>query len=223
LDSTAATNLVETLRSLADSGKTIIAVIHQPSQHVFTAFDDLLLVSEGKQMYFGEVANIRSYMAEHAYEAAAEMGTAEHILDCISKAQLPNETVEDAADRMHRLAEVAKATPIDVGKTSDEIQKFAGSRGGPRANILIQFKLLCKRALRETFRGKTQLIIKLVQQVTLGLIYGGIYSIGNNQVRDMERPTVFLNVEESNIVAHAPDDETIQFSLPSKIDLVSCG
>ena len=57
LDSTAATNLVETLRSLADSGKTIIAVIHQPSQHVFAAFDDLMLVSEGKQMYFGEVAN----------------------------------------------------------------------------------------------------------------------------------------------------------------------
>jgi hypothetical protein len=59
--------------------------------------------------------------------------------------------------------------------------------------------------------------------VTLGLIYGGIYSIGNNQVRHKEQPTLFINVEESSIVAHAPDDETIPFSLPFKIDSVSCG
>jgi ABC-type multidrug transport system ATPase subunit len=59
LDSTSSTALVSALRHLADSGKTIIAVIHQPSQHVFAAFDDLLLVSEGKQMYYGPVAEVR--------------------------------------------------------------------------------------------------------------------------------------------------------------------
>ena len=74
LDSTAATSLVAALRSLADSGKTIVAVIHQPSQHVFSAFDDLLLVSEGKQMYFGETAKARQYMNKNAANAPAEMG-----------------------------------------------------------------------------------------------------------------------------------------------------
>jgi ABC-type multidrug transport system ATPase subunit len=43
LDSTAAFMLVQTLRDLADAGKTVIAVIHQPSQHVFAKFDDLIL------------------------------------------------------------------------------------------------------------------------------------------------------------------------------------
>eukprot|EP00980_Cylindrotheca_fusiformis_P017644 scaffold5529_cov117-Cylindrotheca_fusiformis.AAC.21 len=80
LDSTAATSLVETLRSLADKGKTVVAVIHQPSQHVFAAFDDLLLVSEGKQMYFGKVSSVRQYMDTYAHIAEQEMGTAEHIL-----------------------------------------------------------------------------------------------------------------------------------------------
>lgn len=80
LDSTAAASLVDTLRSLADKGKTIVAVIHQPSQNVFAAFDDLLLVSEGKQMYFGEVAGVRQYMDKHVSKAQQEMGTAEHIL-----------------------------------------------------------------------------------------------------------------------------------------------
>ena len=75
LDSTAATFLTETLRSLADSGKTIVAVIHQPSQHVFAAFDDLLLVSEGKQMYFGEVSKVRKHMESHGFGAPSEMRT----------------------------------------------------------------------------------------------------------------------------------------------------
>jgi ABC-type multidrug transport system ATPase subunit len=51
LDSFQAQQVVETLRNLADSGKTVIAVIHQPSQQCFAMFDDLLLMSEGKQMY----------------------------------------------------------------------------------------------------------------------------------------------------------------------------
>jgi ABC-type multidrug transport system ATPase subunit len=80
LDSTSASSLVETLRSLADKGRTVVAVIHQPSQHVFAAFDDLMLLSEGKQMYFGEVANVRQYMDKHASKAEQEIGTAEHIL-----------------------------------------------------------------------------------------------------------------------------------------------
>ena len=74
LDSTAATNLVEALRNLSDLGKTVVAVIHQPSQQVFSAFDDLLLVSEGKQMYFGEVSKVRQYMNKHVTNAPAEMG-----------------------------------------------------------------------------------------------------------------------------------------------------
>lgn len=188
LDSTAATSLVEVLRSLADAGKTIIAVIHQPSQHVFTAFDDLLLISEGKQLYFGDVHKVRNYMEEQGYKAPSEMGTAEHILDCISKDLLIGETEEDAVARINNLSDAATDANIDIGKGTGKIQKFAGGlQGGPKANIFIQFKLLLKRAIRENFRGKTKLVIQVVQQVTLGVIYGGIYTIGTNQASIQDR------------------------------------
>lgn len=184
LDSTAATNLVETLRALADSGKTIVAVIHQPSQHVFSAFDDLLLVSEGKQVYFGEVSEVRSYMETHARNAPEGIGTAEHVLDCISKAELPGESKDDAQERLDKLASVAITNHIDVGISEAERKRYTGGVGtGPRANILTQFRLLLGRSLRENFRGKAKLVIQTVQQVSLGLIYGGIYSLGTNQVR----------------------------------------
>jgi ABC-type multidrug transport system ATPase subunit len=183
LDSTAAASLVETLRGLADKGKTVVAVIHQPSQHVFAAFDDLLLVSEGKQVYFGPTASVRQYMDKYASKAPLEMGTAEHILDCITQAAMFDETESEANDRFEKLRNLANSIDLDIGVTSSEIKKYSGTMsGGPKANIFVQLKLLLRRAIRENFRSKAKIIIQTVQQVTLGLIYGGIYSIGSNQV-----------------------------------------
>jgi ABC-type multidrug transport system permease subunit len=190
LDSTAATNIVESLRKLADSGKTVVAVIHQPSQHVFAAFDDLLLLSEGKQMYFGEVSKVRQYMDSNVMKAPAEMGTAEHILDCISKLELPGETPDDAESRIGQLADLAREQDIPIGAptSSDKtVKRYGGDASPRRASLFVQFKLLLLRSLRENFRSKSTLIIKTVQQVSLGLIYGTIYQLGSNQASIQDR------------------------------------
>lgn len=188
LDSTAASSLVENLRELANAGKTIVAVIHQPSQHVFAQFDDLLLLSEGRQMYYGPVDQVRSYMTNLGYKPEAEMGTAEHVIDCVSRACMPGEADTDVASQ--RVEHIAKQASLQQVQLLIDPQynhhkgakRYTGQSIRKRANVLIQFKLLLGRALAETFRGKVALIIKLVQQVSIGLIYGGIYRLGTNQV-----------------------------------------
>lgn len=189
LDSTAATSLVAALRSLADSGKTIVAVIHQPSQHVFSAFDDLLLVADGRQMYYGEISKARQYMNKNVMNAPADMGTAEHVLNCISGSELPDENPEDATKRIDRLATLAQKQEIDVGVSlaSTAVKTYSGDSNQCRANIFVQFKLLLRRAIRENFRSKATLMIKLVQQISLGLIYGTIYHLGDDQASIMDR------------------------------------
>ena len=148
LDSTAANALVQTLRGLADSGKTVIAVIHQPNQHVFSKFDDVLLVSEGKQMYFGPRKDVRSYMESYGCSALPEMGTSEHILDCISRQPIDDETEAEMVARMERLSKNARESPISLGKLSSKsngIKRYsARSVSGPRANVLVQFRLLLR-------------------------------------------------------------------------------
>mmetsp|Transcript_19787 Transcript_19787/g.32819 ORF Transcript_19787/g.32819 Transcript_19787/m.32819 type:complete len:673 (+) Transcript_19787:128-2146(+) len=192
LDSFQAQQVVDTLRELADSGKTVIAVIHQPSQGCFAQFDDLLLISGGKQMYFGEVKEVRSYLTGLGYPAAKETGTAEHVLDCISKINTgghDTKAEEASVERMHDLATRAAENPkIESMPDHAACKRFASvARGGPKANILRQFKLLLSRSLRETMRGKAAIIIKVVQQLSLGLIYGGIYKLGNNQASIQDR------------------------------------
>jgi hypothetical protein len=58
LDSRAAASVVRALRAIADSGRTVIATIHQPSSAVFLAFSNLLLLSPGGwQVYEGPIGH----------------------------------------------------------------------------------------------------------------------------------------------------------------------
>jgi ABC-2 type transporter len=199
LDSTAATALIQTLRELATTqNKTIVAVIHQPSQHVFGLFDDLLLVSQGKQMYYGPVNKVRKYMeVDMGFPAPmAGMGTAEHVLDCISNIPSnPDETLDDVEQRIQKIHQAANAAFIDFGMTTAGGSDNGNDKNGfmamingqdgrlrrrPRSNFLVQFRLLLQRSLREILRGKTALMVNIVQQISIALIYGGIYNMRSN-------------------------------------------
>jgi ABC-type multidrug transport system permease subunit len=114
-------------------------------------------------------------------------------LDCISKLLLPGESPDDALARINRLASLARQQDIDIGvhssvtPSSKSMKRYGVEAYVRRANILVQFKLLLQRALRENFRSKATLIIKTVQQVSLGLIYGTIYQLGMNQASIQDR------------------------------------
>jgi ABC-type multidrug transport system ATPase subunit len=44
LDSFTALQVMETLRGLAASGRTVISTIHQPSSEIYEVFDKLILI-----------------------------------------------------------------------------------------------------------------------------------------------------------------------------------
>lgn len=54
-----ALNIAWVLKKMAEKGKTIICIIHQPSSEVFELFDKILLMSEGRTAFIGDV-NINS-------------------------------------------------------------------------------------------------------------------------------------------------------------------
>lgn len=203
LDSYQATQVVETLRKLADSGKTVVSVIHQPSQHTFQLFDDLLLISEGRLMYFGEVSKVRGHMTDLGYGCEAEVGTAEHVLDCVSRAVGADEEVERSSmERIERIAMAAAKQARELvvfdgngkGDDGDDVEKKSSKKmkhiitaAHPGTNVFRQFKLLMGRSLQELLRGKAAIIIKVMQQVSMGIIYGGIYTLGDDQASIMDR------------------------------------
>lgn len=189
LDSYQASEVIKTLRKLADGGKTIVAVLHQPNQQLLSMFDDLLLLSEGKLMYFGEVSKVREYFESLGYGCPIEVGTAEHILSCVSRSNSGDQARKDSEVRINRLSGNAlKCTSSAFPETSAEkgpcaIQAKHASLPEP----LLQYKRLLGRSLQEVFRGRNVIKIKAIQQFAMGAIYGSIYKLGNNQASIMDR------------------------------------
>ncbi|WOL13083.1 ABC transporter G family member 45 [Canna indica] len=60
LDARAAAIVMRTVRKAADTGRTIVCTIHQPSIEIFEAFDELLLMKKGGQLIYGGPLGILS-------------------------------------------------------------------------------------------------------------------------------------------------------------------
>lgn len=85
LDSNAALEVCKTLRSIADLGLTVVAVIHQPRLEIFNTFDDLLLLAPGGvTAYIGPRAGVIPYFQELGYTFSAGNNPADQLLDFVA-------------------------------------------------------------------------------------------------------------------------------------------
>ncbi|CAM6104027.1 unnamed protein product [Calypogeia fissa] len=80
LDSASAFHVVSTLRNLARDGRTVLASIHQPSSEVFELFDDLCLLSGGRQVYFGPLNGAQDFFANAGFPCPPMRNPSDHYL-----------------------------------------------------------------------------------------------------------------------------------------------
>ncbi|WOG81919.1 hypothetical protein DCAR_0101075 [Daucus carota subsp. sativus] len=81
LDSTAAHRLLSTLKSLAAKGKTVVTSVHQPSSRVYQMFDKVLVLSEGRSIYFGKGSESMNYFESIGFSPSFPMNPADFLLD----------------------------------------------------------------------------------------------------------------------------------------------
>jgi ABC-type multidrug transport system ATPase subunit/ABC-type multidrug transport system permease subunit len=94
LDSNTAWSICRLLRRLCDDGQTILCTIHQPSATLLQMFDRLLLLQEGKTIYFGEIGPSISTLTTYFERFAARPcgrseNPAEWMLEVIDDHQWP--------------------------------------------------------------------------------------------------------------------------------------
>ncbi|KAJ9120705.1 hypothetical protein QFC22_002636 [Naganishia vaughanmartiniae] len=127
LDSVSAANVVAVLQNLArdpNNPTTIIASIHQPSSRLYQSFDTVLLLSEGKPLYFGPGgATPASYFASKGYPCPEGYNIADHLLEIASMS--PAETVGEyqynptrPRGPVHSETEGYPLTPIETNPLS---------------------------------------------------------------------------------------------------------
>ncbi|KYR01479.1 ABC transporter G family protein [Tieghemostelium lacteum] len=85
LDSSDALKVMNCVKRIADSGRTIICTIHQPSQEIFEKFDQLLVLDKGQTIYFGETGTnsekVLEYFTSQGYQYQPGRNPADFILE----------------------------------------------------------------------------------------------------------------------------------------------
>lgn len=101
LDSFQAQSVTKTLKHLCSQGKSIVAVIHQPRSSIFEMFDSLLLLSEGRVLYFGLANEALAYFAAHGFLCPGHCNPSDFLLDLVS---VDGQTEDSKRESKHRLA-----------------------------------------------------------------------------------------------------------------------
>lgn len=85
LDSASAFYVMSMVQRLCHQGRTIAAVIHQPSSEVFEMFDQLCLLTDGRITYFGKAGGAADFFALAGLPVPPNRGAADHFLHCINR------------------------------------------------------------------------------------------------------------------------------------------
>lgn len=81
LDSSSSSSCLELLKRLAESGRTIITTIHQPSALLFQRFDLIYTIAEGQCIYQGSSQNLVPFLSELDLICPESYNPADYLLE----------------------------------------------------------------------------------------------------------------------------------------------
>ena len=177
LDSFRALELIKVCRDIADSGKTVIAVIHQPSSEIFELFDDIIFMSKGYIVYNGPVKGVVSYFSQRGFSCPTDYNPADYVMYIL-------QTIDN-----EQLQALDEAWRVRSNQTRDKIiaarKEFSASHEPlalepiRRAPLSAQMRGLFARELLRTVRDPSALLIRFGITIFLGVVVGCIfYNVG---------------------------------------------
>ena len=161
LDTKGALTVANVCRNIADSGKTVICTIHQPSQLVLETFDSLLLLQRGgRTVYFGDVGPSSKALTDYFAAGGAapcprNANPAEYMLEVVAPTTGGAATVDWTADRWDKSQQKAAA----LAALADNAKALVPAGAPPvtfesnmAASASLQFWLLLNRGSRTIWR-----------------------------------------------------------------------
>jgi len=94
LDSFTANILVDILLELKNENKTIVCTIHQPTSEMFFKFDRLMLMAEGRIIYFGDAVQAIDYFGKIVHDGIRfkcpeHKNPGDYFMEIMSKESIP--------------------------------------------------------------------------------------------------------------------------------------
>jgi energy-coupling factor transporter ATP-binding protein EcfA2 len=174
LDSFIAANVMECLTSIARTGRTVIATIHQPRSEIVKTFDGLTVLAKGGALvYSGPYAHAMPWFEAQGFPLPSKsFNPADHILDVVSVDPRPGREAESAArvaGLIHAWGEQVQKVDLVEDRTPRDGQTIAaGSKITP---LYIAFPVVLERMVLNLWRQREAFFNRLTQAPLLGLIF----------------------------------------------------
>ena len=100
LDAASASHVMREITRVAKEERlVIVCTIHQPSTRVYHRFDQLMLLSKGREAYVGSAKEATAYFGSIGYALPPETNPAEHFLDLVNADFSSSEEVDSVLDK----------------------------------------------------------------------------------------------------------------------------
>lgn len=202
LDSATALEFVRTLRlSTSLAGSTAAVAIYQASQNIYDIFDKVVVLYEGRQIYFGPTADAKAFFVKMGFHCAERAITGDFLTSLTNPAErvvregfehlvphTPDEFAarwqqsDDRALLLNEIEEYERAFPLggqqlDNFKHAQQAQKAKGQRAKSPYTLSVPMQVkLCVRRGFQRLRGDASLALTgAFSNGILALIIGSVF------------------------------------------------
>ncbi len=194
LDATSTLEILQILRSLANSGTTIILTIHQPRVEAYRLIDNVILLATGGRLaYYGPAfpdapEYFSGFFPKYAYKK--ENNPADYLLDMLEL----NKTVEHfdwqkeflVSPYYSRFVQNRLSQRKDLSVATSEQTSLA------KRSIFSQFLRLFSRYTIRKLRDRTSLFIQLLQTPVIGGILGWLFWLEGHEMQTKVETKAFV-------------------------------
>ncbi|GAA0176549.1 ATP-binding cassette [Lithospermum erythrorhizon] len=177
--------------------RTVIATIHQPSAEIFNLFDNVCLLSSGRNVYFGSTREVNQFFASNGFPCPGLQNQSDHFLQTINadfdedielglSQRRPTEEVTHLLIKGYNSSNEYQNVLTHIGDIRK--QKGAPLESRTRANFRTQCSILTRRSFLNMSRDYGYYWMRLAMQIMIAIALGSIYfdvgySYGSIQAR----------------------------------------
>ncbi|KAJ8914462.1 hypothetical protein NQ315_011403 [Exocentrus adspersus] len=186
LDSFMALNVVQVLRAMAQTGKTVVCTVHQPSSELYAMFDKLLLMAEGRVAFLGTPEEAHEFFASLGAPCPRNYNPADYFIHLLAVIPGKEESCKQAiamiCDSFERSdlgvkMVVDSATMTADSECSESDIWINGRKRNSRykASWFAQFKALLWRSWLSILKEPLLIKVRLLQTIMIALVLVAIY------------------------------------------------
>lgn len=142
---------MQEIRRVAKEEKLIIVcTIHQPSTKVYNGFDEVMILSKGREAFTGNVADATPYFEEIGYPLPPATNPAEHFLDLVNADFSNDKEIDKILDTWQEKKPEVMASMHGVAL--DDKEENEGIVEPPGTNMYNEIQIMFRRHFTLIYR-----------------------------------------------------------------------